>query len=179
MTAECRELEVALSLRAAGALDADETARLEAHLAACPACRAEAERTAELLDLARLPPPTLAEHRVISDLSTSVAAGMKPEVAPARADSGLRSARRLAAGILVASGIAAVAIVPLVFRQRRPPPAATAAVETASAPASAPVAEAKQGGEVEQPESGWQEPDLDTLWQDSAVVSAAWDGGSE
>ena len=171
MTAECRELEVALSLRAAGALDADEAARLEAHLAGCPACRAEVERTAELLDLARLPPPTLAEHRALSDLSVRVAAAMKPEVAPVRAGSGLRSARRLAAGILVASGIAAVAIVPLVVRRQRPPPAATEEVETASAPASAPAAEGKPG------ESGWQEPDLDTLWQDAAVVSLVSEDG--
>ena len=128
-------------------------------------------RVAELLDLARLPPPTLAEHRALSDLSVRVAAAMKPEVAPVRAGSGLRSARRLAAGILVASGIAAVAIVPLVVRRQRPPPAATEEVETASAPASAPAAEGKPG------ESGWQEPDLDTLWQDAAVVSLVSEDG--
>jgi anti-sigma factor RsiW len=170
VTSECRELEVALSLRAAGVLDADEAARLEAHLASCPACRAEAERTGEVLELARLPPPTLAEHRALSDLPVRVAAGMKPEVSPARGGSALRSARRMAAGILVASGIAAVAIVPLVVRRQRPP-AATEAVETASAPASAPAAEGKQG------ESGWQEPDLDTLWQDAAVVSLVSEDG--
>jgi anti-sigma factor RsiW len=171
VTSECHELEVALSLRAVGALDADEGARLEAHLAGCPGCRAELERTTALLDLARLPPPTLAEHRALSDLSVRVASAMRPEVAPVRAGSGLRSARRLAAGILVASGVAAVAIVPLVVRRQRPPAAATEVSETASASPGAQDAEGKNG------ESGWQEPDLDTLWQDAAVVSLASEDG--
>lgn len=166
MTAECRELEVALSLRAAGALDAAEGARLDAHLAECPACRAEAARTAELLDLARLPPPTLAEHRALGDLPVRVAASMRPEVATLSAPSGLRNARRLAAGLLVAAGIAAIAIAPVMVRRQRPPAAANGEVsETVSAPAAAP------GGEGAQGESAWQEPDLDTLWQDAAVVT--------
>lgn len=172
MTAECRELELALSLRAAGALDAAEGARVDAHLAECPACRAEAARTAEVLDLARLPPPTPAEHRALSDLSVRVAAGLKPRVSTLREPASLRAGRRLAAGILVAAGIAAIAIAPVVVRRQHPPAARPVAGETASAPATAPA------GEATEQDAAWQEPDLDTLWQDTAVVALdTSDGG--
>ncbi len=175
MTAECRELEVAISLRAAGALDAAEGARLDAHLAECPVCRAEAERTAGLLDLARLPPPTLAEHRALSDLPVRVAAGMRPQLA--REAAGLRAGRHLAAGILVAAGVAAIALVPIVVRRQRPPAAATVVTETTSAVETAAAPTAATAAERKQEESGWQEPDLDTLWQDAAVVSLVSEDG--
>jgi predicted anti-sigma-YlaC factor YlaD len=57
----CREMEPALYDRAAGALAPGDVARVEAHLAACPACRAEAELVEDALALAKLdaPAPTL------------------------------------------------------------------------------------------------------------------------
>lgn len=169
MSLACRELEVALSLRAAGGLDAADRARLEAHLADCPACRAEAVRDEALLDLARLPPPTPLEHRALADLPARVAADLRPEAATLRAPASLRAGRRLAAGLLVAVGIAALALAPIMIHRQRPPAAAPAGTHGTAA-AGAPTAAA---------DAGWQEPDLDTLWQDAAVVSAAWDEGSE
>jgi predicted anti-sigma-YlaC factor YlaD len=53
----CREMEPALYDRAAGALAPGDAARVEAHLAACPACRAEAELVEEALALAKLEAP--------------------------------------------------------------------------------------------------------------------------
>jgi RNA polymerase sigma factor (sigma-70 family) len=58
----CPEHAVSLSLRAAGALEAPEALRLEAHLAGCAGCRAEAEATAHALACASLGPPSEAER---------------------------------------------------------------------------------------------------------------------
>ncbi len=161
MSVACRELEVALSLRAVGGLDAAEGARLEAHLAECPDCRAEAGRDAELLGLAHLPPPSLLERRVLSELPARIAAELRPEVAALRAPVSLRALRHLGAGLLVAAGIAALAVAPAMNRRQRPPAIAPAETSEA-APAAAPAGAA---------DAGWQEPDLDTLWQDAAVVT--------
>lgn len=168
MSVACRELEVALSLRAVGGLDAAEGARLEAHLAECPDCRAEAARDAELLGLAHLPPPSLLERRVLADLPARVAAELRPEEAALRAPASLRAVRHLGAGLLIAIGIAAIAIVPAVYRRQAPPDAARAgaAVEAVTGTAA--------GAEM----SAWEDPDLDALWQDAAVVTLdAPDGG--
>lgn len=145
----CRDHELSLSLRAAGALDAAEAARLEAHLAGCEACRAEAEAEAELLSLARLPPVSETERRALADL-------------PARALDELRRAerrrfllRRLSVGLALAAAAALVALAPVLIRDalRRsdlaPPPA-----PTAPAP----------------PLAAWQGPDLDRLWADTALI---------
>ncbi len=160
MSMACRELEVALSLRAVGGLDPSEGARLDAHLAECPDCRAEAARDAELLGLAHLPPPSLLERRVLADLPARVAAQLRPEEAALLAPASLRAGRRLATGLLVAIGIAAIAIVPAMYRREPPPdaddadPAVEAVSETAAGAGS----------------SAWEGPDLDALWQDAAVV---------
>lgn len=57
----CPELELSLSLRAAGALSPEEAASVETHLARCPGCRADADAAAEVLELVRLPQPSAAE----------------------------------------------------------------------------------------------------------------------
>jgi anti-sigma factor RsiW len=117
----CEDFEVLVSLRAAGALDPDDAARLEAHLEACPSCRADAAAAAEALALAALPPPSDAERRALRDL-------------PARALDALhRSERRRGVGKRIFAGIAAAAaavalvLAPAVLRKAPTPPAAEAA----------------------------------------------------
>ncbi len=136
----CEDLALLLSLRAAGALDPAEAARVEAHLEGCPSCRAEAAEAAEALALAALPPPSEAERRAVRDL-------------PARALEALhRSERRrglgkrIAAGIAVAAAAVALVLAPAVLRKAPPAPSA----ETAAA--------------------AWEAPDLDTLWEDASVL---------
>jgi anti-sigma factor RsiW len=141
---DCRALEVLLSLRAAGALDPAETARVEAHLASCPACRAEAAAAAEALSLARLPPPSAAERGAVRDLPARTLAALR------RADRRRGIARRALAALAgagVAAALAVAVIAPAVLR-KAPVVPAPAAVE----------------------EAAWEEPDLDALWDDARVV---------
>ena len=145
MTSACRELQPLLSLHAAGALSPDEAAVVEAHLAGCPACRAEVARDAEVLGLAALPPIAEAEQAALADL-------------PARTRRALRtrSARRLRARKLVTVlAIAAVALIAL----------ASPAFLRGRAPAIAGRAET----------AGWREPDVAALWSESAALTAAAD----
>jgi anti-sigma factor RsiW len=157
VTTACRELELSISLRAVGALDAAEGARLDAHLADCPACRAAAASTADVLELVRLPPPTHAEQQALADLPARAAAEARSGPPKIRAPASLRNGRRIALGAIVAAGIGAIAIVPGLFERQRPD-----SVVAPEATVSAPAALA---------ESSWQEPDLDTLWQDASVVT--------
>lgn len=166
MTHACRQLQVSISLRVAGALDAAEGARLDAHLGVCPACRAEVARTAELLDLVRLPPPTQAEHHALADLPARIVAELRSP-RPTRAPASLRNGRRIALGALVAAGIGALVIAPGLIHREGPPPAASAEVAAASdgvAPEGSVTAQAS-------PERAWEEPDLDALWQDASIVT--------
>lgn len=79
----CREFVPCLPLRAAGELDRTESVRVECHLARCAACRDEADRVAEVLAAASLPPPSPAELRALGDLSAHVLAAVHREpVAP-------------------------------------------------------------------------------------------------
>ncbi|ACG75123.1 conserved hypothetical protein [Anaeromyxobacter sp. K] len=170
MTA-CRDQALAVSLHAAGALEGAEAAALERHLSACAACRAEAARAAALLSAARLPPPGEAELRALDGLAESTSAALAARRPAARTLRALGTGRRLAVGLLAIAAVAALVIVPVAVRQRLP--------GRAAAPAE--VAEAER----------WQEPDLDTLWQDTEVLSleetassdqesaalAAYDGG--
>ncbi len=140
MNSECRELEVLRSAGAAGALEGDEAARLAAHLDLCPACRAAAEAERQLVDLARLPPPGLAEARVTADLPARTLAELRGR--------GLRRRAVLrfgtAAGVAVAAAAAALLLLgPVLFRSDPPPTVADAA---------------------------WQVPDMDALWSASAVL---------
>lgn len=170
MTDPCRQLQVSISLRVAGALDAAEGARLDAHLAVCRACRAEVERTTELIDLVRLPPPTPAERQVLAELPARVVAELRAPP-PTRAPASVRRGRRLAVGALVAAGLVAIVVVPgLVTRQGPPPPAAPMAAHEPVAAEAAIGAAAPDAG-------GWQEPDLDALWQDASLV--AFDGAED
>jgi Putative zinc-finger len=111
MTMSCRENELLLSLRAAGALEPDEAARLEGHLVLCPACRAEADDLAAALHLAKLPPASEAERRVYDDLAARTLAEL-------RRTARVRSiAKRIAVGLAAAAAAAAVVLAPAVLRK--------------------------------------------------------------
>jgi putative zinc finger protein len=111
MTRSCRENELLLSLRAAGALDPDEAARLEGHLVLCPSCRAEADDLATALHLAKLPPASESERRVYDGLAARTLAEL-------RRTARVRSiAKRIAVGLAAAAAAAAVVLAPAVLRR--------------------------------------------------------------
>jgi hypothetical protein len=117
MTMPCRENELLLSLRAAGALEPDEAARLEGHLVLCPRCRAEADDLAAALDLAKLPPASEAERRVYADLPGRTLAEL-------RRTARVRSiAKRIAVGFAAAAAAAAVVLAPAILRRDARAPA--------------------------------------------------------
>lgn len=171
MTAPCRDRELALSLHAAGALEGAEAAALERHLASCAPCRAEAARAAELLGLARLPPPSAAELRALDGLAAQASAALaarRPR-SPVSALRALGVGRRVAVGLLAAAAVAALVIAPVAIRRRLPGP---------------------PGGPEAAVAAQWQEPDLEALWQATEVLEleesaggqdlaalAAYDGG--
>jgi len=135
----CRDHDVLLSLRAAGALDAAESVRVEAHLAGCAACRAEADALAAALGLARLPPVSDAERRVLGELPERTLAAL-------RRSSRRRSlGKRFAAVFAAAAAAAALVLAPAVLRKDPGAPAGEAEV-------------------------AWEAPDLDGIWNDTAVI---------
>jgi anti-sigma factor RsiW len=95
----CHALQPLLSLRAVGALAPDEAATVEAHLTGCPACRAEAERDAEVLGLAALPPISEPERAALSDLPARTLGALRRRAAR-RA-----RVRAVLAGVLVAAAV--------------------------------------------------------------------------
>jgi len=140
VTTACRDFDLLLPLHATGALEPAEAARVEAHLASCARCRAEAAADAEVLALAKLPPASEAVRRAVADVPRRALAELH------RADRRRAGWKRAAVGIAVAAA-ALLAILSPAMLQRKPqrmPAAAVAAV--------------------------WQEPDLDTIWEDAGVL---------
>jgi len=137
----CPGFEPLLLDRAAGLLDPVGEARLDRHLAACPACRAGADAIALALSLAALPPPSAAERAAVGQ-------GARQALHRLRAD-GRR--RRLAGGVLIAvAASAAFAVaVPWVLLSRHAPVAPPAAVAGTT---------------------GWTLPDLDAAWAAAAAA---------
>jgi anti-sigma factor RsiW len=157
MTDACREVEVLLSLGAAGALEGADAARLEAHLQGCPACRAERDQLVELLGLARLPPPGAEESAMLADLSSPMLQALR------RRERRGMVLRRALAGGAVAAAVALALLAPALLRSRGP----------SLQPAVA-------GGAVQVASAAWEEPDMTTLWNESAVLdygSGSSDGG--
>jgi anti-sigma factor RsiW len=130
--ARCHELEPLLAERASGALAPAEEARVAVHLVGCAPCRAEAAAYAEALSIAmpRLAPVTDAE---LSSLAAAALAAIRPSERPARF---LRW--WLGAG-LAATAAAAVALAPMVLRDR-PSPGSVSSLR-------------------------WEAPDPDALWR--------------
>jgi hypothetical protein len=146
---DCKDLEVLLSLRAAAALSPDEAARVDAHLATCAGCRAEAARDEETLRLAKLAPPSDAEHRATSDLARKTLAALH------RREGRAATWKRATAGFAAAAALLLVVLAPAMLRTRPSLPDIAGA-----------------GGESAT-EASWQSPDLDTLWSDSDVLDVS------
>jgi hypothetical protein len=138
----CRDFDALLALRAADALDPADRARLDGHLAVCPGCRAGLEAYAGALSLAKLPPVSDAERAASSGLAGAVL------VEHGRRERRSRYVRRALVGLSAAAAVAAVAVAPSLLR-RTPAPEAGATL----------VADA-----------GWQEPDLDEIWDTTDVI---------
>ena len=142
----CPEFDLAISLRSTDALEPDEARRLEAHLAGCAACRAEAARADEVLLLAKLPPVDDLERRAVRDLPARTVEAL--HASERRAGLG----KRVVAGVLAAAAAAVVVLAPAVLHKGPAVPA--------------PSAGEAAGGE----EATWESPDLDVLWEDAQVV---------
>jgi predicted anti-sigma-YlaC factor YlaD len=139
----CRDYDVLLSLRAAGALDGDEAARLDAHLPGCAACRAGLDGYAGALALARLPAVSETERAAASGLAVAVVAESARRVRRRHRLGGL-----LFTGLSAAAVIAAVVVGPSLLRGPAPPAEDPALLADA----------------------GWQEPDLDEIWETTNVI---------
>ena len=146
MNPACQDLEVLLSLRAAGALDPAEAARVEAHLQGCAACRAEAAASEAALRLATLPPPSDAERSAVATLAKDALAELR------RGEARAASWKRTTAAFVAAAAVAAFVLAPALLRKPVHP--------AATVPATA----------LAQAQDGWEAPDLDTLWSDADVL---------
>ena len=144
----CQELAPLLSLRATGALAPDEAARVEAHLHACAACRAEAAAEEDALNLAKLPPPSELERRATATLASDALARLR------RTDARAAAWKRGGAAFAAAAALLLVVMAPAVLRK---------------GPSSVVSGE---GGERAVAAS-WEAPDLDTLWSDSDVLDVS------
>lgn len=123
----CSDVALALSLRASGpdALTPAEAAALDAHLAACAACRTEAEATEALLGVLQPGAPSLREQVVAAALPRTT----REAWMAARRERSVRGRALGAAGALAAAAALAFAVLPL----RTPPPAPPVAEDVAPA----------------------------------------------
>jgi anti-sigma factor RsiW len=140
----CKDFDLLLPLHAAGALDPAEAGRVEAHLAACAACRAEAARDAEALSLAKLPPPTEAERRALEGVPRRAAAALH------RADRRRFGWKRVGAAIAVAAAALLAILAPGLLHNDPPAPPPQVAL----------VQEAER----------WEVPDPETMWEEAGVL---------
>ena len=139
----CKDFDLLLPLHATGALAPDEAAQVEAHLAGCATCRAEAEADAAVLALAKLPPADrarAARHRRHRERRARRAPPHRPPAHHLEARRRRHRGRRRRA--------------PRRPRARGPPPDAD---------------RARSAAEV----ATWEEPDLDTIWEDASVLDLA------
>ena len=138
----CRDFDALLALRAADALDPADTASLDQHLAGCAGCRAGLDAYAGALSLAKLPPVSDAERAVSSGLASAVLAEQ------GRRERRHKMGGRLLVALSAAAAVAALTVGPSLLR-------------TAPAPASDATLVA---------DAGWQEPDLDEIWDTTDVI---------
>jgi anti-sigma factor RsiW len=153
----CRDLELLVSLGAAGALAPDEAARLDTHLAGCSACRAELEASAKALGLARMPAPSRAEEHLPAELPGRMIDQLR------RGDRRRAFSRRFALAAAIAAVFAVALLLPARFRQPSQAPHESSRAGSTELATAAPVA------------NRWQEPDLDTVWQETDLVDFAAD----
>jgi anti-sigma factor RsiW len=114
VNAACDELQVLISLRAAGALEPAEEATVASHLAGCAPCRAEAERDAAILDLARLPPASDREVRLVA----GVPARALPALHGAERRRGI--AKRIVTVLAAVAAATAMVVAPVLLRKPAP-----------------------------------------------------------
>lgn len=109
--AACRDYDELLTLHAAGALEADEEARVRAHLASCAGCREEAASTAAVLGRLELPAPTPREEAVAELLPRRALAGWRREQ--------VRKAARMqwVGSLLAAAAVVMLVLVPSLQRR--------------------------------------------------------------
>lgn len=158
MTA-CQEFDVLITLRATGDLGEDEAKRLELHLAGCARCRAEAEQDAAVLRQVRLPRESDAERRATASLARATIAELH------RRDGRLTSVKRAAVAVAAVAAILLAILAPALFGRK--------VVYPPGGPGVA-------GAVAEQAEASTWEPDLDTVWGDTAILdddasAPAWD----
>jgi len=155
--AACAEHEVSLSLLAAGALDGDEAARLEAHVQGCAACRAVLAGSRRALGLAALPPVTDGERRVLTGLAGRV-----------RGELGRRDRRRTALSrFAILAGVAAALLAAVASPVLLQKSAARRAQERAAIEARV---EELQALEAARARVRWEPPDMDELYRASGEV---------
>jgi len=149
----CAEHEIAIDLHAAGALDADEAARLEAHVQGCAACRAVLDASTRALGLARLPPVTEPERRALSGLPVAVLAALR----------GQERRRTLGVRVAVLSAVAAALVLALASPAllRKSPGQLALDEERAW--------QALVERQLREEERAWRQPDFDALWEASDV----------
>jgi anti-sigma factor RsiW len=119
----CRDWAALLEGRAAGLLEPAQAGGLEAHLAACDACRAESAALDEALALAALPPPSEAERRAMAGASREALRTWK------RSRRRWRAASAAAVALAVAAAAVLVAVSPGLLRRLPPPEPAVATWE--------------------------------------------------
>jgi anti-sigma factor RsiW len=146
MNETCQEYQVLISAYASGEQPAPESERLLQHLAGCQACRREAEQTAAVLEAARFPPPTEAELRSLEGLQSRVIGSWNRS----QRRRGLWRQSMAALGGAAAAAALLLLLPGTVHRQVQTEGESTVAVE-------------------------WQSPDVDELWDTSAVVDVAED----
>ncbi len=155
MKSSCSEIEPLLLDRAGGSLGAAEAGRLEAHLAGCQACRAEAASLESAVAAARLAPPSEAERRALE----------RAQAATLRHWRGAEGSRRnrtlvqgFSAGFAVAAAAAVLAVAPGSFGLKHTEAGAVASAvqEAAADPGTS--------------DESW-EPDLDTAWEVAALAT--------
>jgi anti-sigma factor RsiW len=154
----CHEMETLLYDRAAGALGPEETPRLEEHLDACPACRAELARVEEALALARVPPFDPPAPRAQPDLASSTLALFR------RGRQRRVTVAALAAGALAAAAAGTLALAPALYSPSRRP----AEPAPAAAPAWSPDVDGALAASSLASGDGSEE--------DATIVDAALDG---
>jgi anti-sigma factor RsiW len=151
----CQELELLISLRATGDLDEADAKRVEVHLAACASCRAEAEQAAAALGLARLPAPTDADRRATAGLARETLAELH------RREGRASSWKRALAGFAAAAAVLVAVLAPAMLGRRTAfPPSGLAGGDQGAATATSAATAST---------ATW-EPDLDTVWSDTAIL---------
>ncbi|BDG10228.1 zf-HC2 domain-containing protein [Anaeromyxobacter paludicola] len=179
----CEELLPLVSCRASGPLDREDEELLSAHLETCTACRAVLAREEDLLEELALPPVTSELRAAVDRLPDRTAVEWR------RAERRRQRISRLLGISVAAAAALAMVLAPAYLRDRAYARArqaqelAQAATATgaeapgAASPAPAGAAAGQPQGQPTTPAiqaASWSGPDLDEVWEASAVVG----GGS-